>query len=481
MAKTKNLKMETSSEDEVSIDDIVNKYTKRAKGALTELNKFTQEQVDAIAHEFALVIFNQAEKWARMTVDESGLGNVPDKISKKRNKAEGIWNEIKDARTVGVIERDYDKRLMKIVEPVGVVAGVCPCTNPVVTAMSYALLCIKTRNALIISAHPRAVDVTCKVVEEMAAAGAKYDLPQNAIQMLEQDAPDINMLELSRLTMAETDMVIATGGPKLVEVAYQSGTPAYGVGAGNTPIIVHESANLADAAEKVIIGRSFDNGIICASEQHLIVPRNKAGEFITELEKNGAYFVESAQELQKLNECILDKDNHFNSAVAGQSVQKIARMADIQIPENVRVLVVKRWFEEIGSDPYSGEKMFPLLSWYVYDDFADAVSWADRLLSFQGKGHTAGLHISDRSFQAEKDILYWSSRVSATHLLVNQATAVSAGGSKFNYMTASTTLGCGAYGGTMPMESINLSVKQLLNYKTVAMPLPHSRSGYHLL
>ena len=464
-----------------NLNKLADSYLHNAHSALAILRNFSQEMVDHIAHEYALVVYNQAERWAKDAVEESRLGNIPDKITKKRSKSEGIWNELKDIKTVGIIEHDPERRLLKIAEPVGVVAGVCPCTNPVVTAMSYAMLAIKSRNALIISAHPRSAKVTAAVVEAMLAAGKEYDLPQNAIQVITKSYPELDTLALSRAIMCKANMIIATGGANIVKVAYESGTPAYGVGAGNAPVIVHPSANITDAAKKIVNGRKFDNGIICASEQNLIVHRDIAARMREELEANGCYFVEDEVELAQLKEILIDEKGHFNKDYIGQSAKHIAQHAGIAVADDMKVLVVYANSEQIGKDPYSGEKMFPMLTFFAYQDFADAVLWSNELLGYEGKGHTAGLHIANNSLQNEKALHYWAHTVSATHLIVNQSTATSAGGSKFNWLTASTTLGCGTYGGTMPMEGINLSVKNLLNYKAVTLPLDAPRPGYRLI
>ena len=464
-----------------SIDSVADEYIQKAHQALAILSHFTQDQVDAIAYDYALVVYNKAEKWSRDTVEESKIGNVPDKILKKRNKAESIWNEIKNEKTVGVIEHDEDRHIIKIAEPLGIVAGICPCTNPVVTLMNYALLAIKTRNALIISAHPRSAKVTKAVAKEMLDVGSSYGLPPTAIQALEKKYDGIDMLALSRAVMKRANLIVATGGPSIVKIAYESGTPAYGVGAGNTPVIVHHSADLADAARKIIIGRSFDNGIICASEQHLIVSNQVAVEMRKELEANGAYFLDSKEDLRKIKKVLSGEDGHFDPDIIGKSAKHIAEKAGISVPDDVRAFVMYAWANEIGKDIFSGEKMFPLLTYYTYDRFEDAVKWSNQLLCFQGKGHTAGIHMANSCFQNEKHMMLWANETLATHLIVNQSTATSAGGNKFNWITASTTLGCGAYGGTTPMETINLSVKQMLNYKIVAMSLSEPRPSYNLI
>lgn len=472
---------EASYSPPIFSDNLADTLVAKARRGAELLRSFSQGEVDAICHEFALVTYERAEEWARLAVAETGLGNVADKIKKKRSKSEQIWNQVKDEKTVGVIEHDHDKRLMKIAEPVGVVAGVAPCTNPVVTAMSYAILCIKTRNALIVSPHPRAEQVTRLAVSAMIERGAARGLPREAIQVLSGDGlSGGQFLELSRDVMTKSNMVVATGGPSVVNVAYRSGTPAYGVGAGNTPVIIHPSADLGDAARKIIEGRCFDNGIICASEQSVIVPNELFAKFQSNLVENGTRWIEGP-EVGILESLILEDPEHFNPSVFGKSAREICHLAGLSCAEDVRTLAVEREPSLIGKDVLSGEKLFPLLTLYRAPSFNVAVDLARLLLEFQGAGHTAVLHIEDNGFLNKRDLQQWSLAMPATHLIINQASATSAGGSKMNWMTASTTLGCGSYGGTTPMESVNLSVKQLLNFKVLCMPLPRPRYTGHLI
>lgn len=457
---------------ESHIHEIATNYLQRAKDAQKYLVRLTQSEVDRLAYACGRVVHENAEILAQSAVDETGIGNVADKILKKRAKAEATWMEIRDKKTVGIIRRDFDKRMIYYADPVGVVAGIAPCTNPVATAMFYAMICLKTRNSLILSPHPKAVQTTALTVRLMREALRFAKLPDAVIQII--DEPQLSgsqNLALATHVMGIANMVIATGGPRLVDAAYHSGTPAYGVGAGNTPVYIHPSADIAAAVEKIISGRSFDNGIICASEQHLLVPYEIYDEVERQLSRAGAYVV--SDEKAQLSEVLFEEDGHIKSRFIGHSAASIAEAAGLRAPASCRVLVVPIDASAIGQDPYSAEKLCPILSIVRTKTHTEALDIAERLLNYQVKGHSAAIHIDDK--RCEADLLSFAERMPATHIIVNMPSATSSGGSKFNWLTPSTTLGCGAYGGTMPMESINLSVKQLINYKAVAMPLAESR------
>ncbi len=457
-----------------AIHEIAKTYINRAKKAQSHLHRLTQKEVDLLAFHCGKAVFDNAEMLAELAVEETGLGNVRDKILKKRAKAEATWAEIKDRRTVGIIKRDEVKRMIYYADPLGIVAGVAPCTNPIATAMFYTMICLKTRNVLVLSPHPRAVKSTHVTVNLMRKAIAFAGLPDDIIQIL--DEPQLSgsdSFQLASDVMSLAQMVIATGGPKLVDVAYHSGTPAYGVGAGNTPVYLHPSCDLPAAIEKVITGRSFDNGIICASEQHIIAPREISPQVEEALISSKAYIVRDPLERQKLTELLFDDHAHLKTPFIGKPAAYIAQQAGLNAPDDCRVLIVPLEKDTIGRDPYSAEKLCPILSWFSVNSYSEGLEIAERLLNFQGKGHSAAIHIDEK--QCEEDLLTFSERMPATHIIVNMASATSSGGSRYNWLTASTTLGCGAYGGTMPMESINLSVKQLINYKAVAMPLAQSR------
>ena len=457
------------------VSEIVQTYVRRAKAASYELLGLNQENVNELAYRCAKAVHKNAEFIARLAVEETGMGNVHDKILKKKSKSETAWIEIKDKKTVGVVWENTEKRLAYFADPIGVIAGVAPCTNPAATAMFYSMICLKTRNALLICPHPRAVKTTLETVrlmkEEMACAG----YPEHAIQVVfDADLHSNERFQLTTLAMGQADMVIATGGPKLVELAYQSGKPAYGVGAGNTPVIVHPSANVATAVKKILEGRCFDNGIICASEQHIIFQKEQEAALRNELQQQGAYILDNPDE-QKRFEAILfnSATHHLNAEFVGQSAEVLADAVGIRRSTPIRCFVFPIEPADLRTSPLAGEKMAPILSFIKVGSFDESIAIANRLLAIEGRGHSAAIHIEDA--EHSRDLLKFAERMPATHLIVNMPAATSSGGSRYNWLTPSTTLGCGSYGGTMPMESINLSVKQLLNYKAIAMPLAVSR------
>jgi succinate-semialdehyde dehydrogenase len=458
-----------------TIEEISDDFIGRAREAQRQLAVLTQQEVDSLAFSCGRAVHAHAEYLARLAVDETGMGNVEDKKLKKCSKAETTWFEIKDQKTVGIVSRDVQRRLVYYADPIGVVAGVAPCTNPVATAMYYAMICLKTRNSLLVCPHPRSIQTTLDTVRMMKTEMKSLGVPEHAVQVVFD--PLLHSKERIHLVskiMEKSDLVIATGGPKLVEAAYHCGKPAYGVGAGNTPVVIHPSAEEQTAVRKILEGRCFDNGIICASEQHVIALRSQKESLEAEFERHGAYVVKNISEQRHFEEILFDPvSNHLRPEFIGIDCSKIARRLGIFGADSVRCIVFPLAIDEIAKSPLSGEKMAPLLSFITVADYNEAISVANRLLDIEGKGHTAAIHIDELSF--ENDLMQFAASMPATHIIVNMAAAKSSGGSRFNGLTASTTLGCGAYGGTMPMETINLTVKQLLNYKAVSMPLAVSR------
>lgn len=443
-----------------------------SREALRHVRQFSQDQVDSIAHAFALAVYDDAEKWAKLAVAETGLGNVPDKIHKNRAKVDQIWNQVKYEKTVGIIEHVPERRIIRIAEPVGVIAGVPPCTNPVVTAMIYAILCIKTRNALVVLPHPRAAKVTELAIRAMVSRGAEYGLPEEAIQVLSpQGLAPRKFLQLSREIMALADMIIPTRDPSILAIPHQFGRHTPGVGGGNTPVIVHPTANFDDAALKIVEGRSFDNRIVCASEQSVVVPAEIFETFKESISRKRAAWIEG-DAIAKIEKSVLDASGAKLSAeVFGKDALKIACLAGIEVAPDTRVLVLERNVSGIGKDPLSSEKLFPLLTVYRAADFRDCIAIAKDLLKRDGAGHTAVLHIEDNGFRGARDMREWLLSMPATHLIINQLASASAGCSRVNGVIAETTLGVCSCGRATPMGSVELSVKQLLNYKMCCMPV----------
>ena len=415
---------------------------------------YTQEQVDKIFFAAAMAANKARIPLAKMAVQETGMGVVEDKVIKNHYASEYIYNAYRDTKTCGVIEEDKAYGIKKIAEPIGLIAAVIPTTNPTSTAIFKTLLCLKTRNAIIISPHPRAKESTiaaAKVVYEAAvAAGA----PENIISWI-----DVPSLELTNEVMRESDTILATGGPGMVKAAYSSGKPALGVGAGNTPVIIDDTADIRLAVNSIIHSKTFDNGTICASEQSVICDEDMVPAVQAEMEKQGAYFL-SAEECGRLGKFILRANGTMNPAIVGKSVQAIAELAGLMgIPAGVRVLVARETGVGRGH-PYSNEKLAPILAFYVGRDYRDVCKKVCEILHYEGAGHTFSIHTQDKQIED-----YFITRVPASRILVNTPSALGGIGGTTALMP-SLTLGCGAIGGSATSE--NVGPMLLLNLRHVA-------------
>ena len=393
---------------------------------------------------------------AKLAVEETGMGVVEDKVIKNHYAAEYIYNAYRDTKTCGVIEEDAAYGIKKIAEPIGLVAAVIPTTNPTSTAIFKTLICLKTRNAIIISPHPRAKASTiaaAKVVYEAAvAAGA----PENIISWI-----DVPSLELTNEVMRESDTILATGGPGMVKVAYSSGKPALGVGAGNTPVIIDETADIKMAVNSIIHSKTFDNGMICASEQSVTVVGDIYDAVRKEFEYRGCYFLKG-DEIDKVRHTILI-NGALNAKIVGQSAYTIAQMAGVNVPEKTKILIGEVESVDI-SEEFAHEKLSPVLAMYRAKDFDEALTKAERLVEDGGYGHTAALYIHPA--QKEK-IMKHAEAMKACRILINTPSAHGGIGDLYNFkLTPSLTLGCGSWGGNSVSE--NVGVKHLLNIKTVA-------------
>lgn len=428
----------------------------RAEKALKELESFSQLQVDRIVKAIARAVHENAEMLAEEAVAETGMGNVADKIIKNRTKSELIYHSLRYEKTVGIIEDNPVQGLMTIAEPVGIVAAIIPCTNPTVTAMSNAMFCIKTRNPIIIAPHPRSKHVTAHTVKLIQEACKPLGLPSGAIQILmDASREDIQTL------MHNSNYILATGGSGMVKAAYSSGKPSLGVGAGNVPCVIHSSANIEQSVSDIIRSKTFDNGLICASEQAVIVTRDISGQVWDEFKRQGA-FVTNVREKLLLQQAAFGDDGHVLPNVIGQSAVKIARFAGISLPEHVDIKLFLVPTEGIGSEyPFSSEKMSPILAFYITPDFERSIEFASRLLHFQGAGHTASIHTNDR-----ESALQFAHKMKASRVLVNQPAATSSGGARHNRLTPTTTLGCGSWGGNITSD--NITAHHLINKKRVA-------------
>ncbi len=417
---------------------------------------YTQEQVDKIFFAAAMAANKARIPLAKMAVEETGMGVVEDKVIKNHYAAEYIYNAYRNTKTCGVIEEDAAYGIKKIAEPIGLIAAVIPTTNPTSTAIFKTLICLKTRNAIIISPHPRAKASTiaaAKVVYEAAvAAGA----PENIISWI-----DVPSLELTNEVMKESDTILATGGPGMVKAAYSSGKPALGVGAGNTPVIIDDTADIKMAVNSIIHSKTFDNGMICASEQSVTVVGDIYDAVKKEFEYRGCYFLKG-DELDKVRHTIMI-NGALNAKIVGQTANTIAQMAGVNVPEKTKILIGEVESVDI-SEEFAHEKLSPVLAMYRAKDFDEAIAKAERLVADGGYGHTAALYVHPA--QKEK-IMKHAEAMKACRILINTPSSHGGIGDLYNFkLTPSLTLGCGSWGGNSVSE--NVGVKHLLNIKTVA-------------
>ena len=442
---------------EVCDEESLEKMLAKVRAAQEKFATYTQEQVDEIFYRAALAANKMRIPLAKMAVEETGMGIVEDKVIKNHYASEYIYNAYKDTKTCGVIERDEGFGITRIAEPIGVLAAVIPTTNPTSTAIFKCLICLKTRNGLIISPHPRAKKSTIEaariVLEAAVAAGA----PEDIIGWIDQPT-----VSLSGMIMREADMILATGGPGMVRAAYSSGKPALGVGAGNTPAVIDSSADIQLAASSILHSKTFDNGMICASEQSVIVLKDIYEKFKKELALRGAYFL-TPEETDKVRKTIII-NGALNAKIVGQSACKIAELSGFAAPEGSKVLVGEVESVEL-SEEFAHEKLSPVLAMYKAESFEDALNKADRLVRDGGLGHTSSLYVNIEKEQGKIEM--FRNRMKACRIVINTPSSQGGIGDIYNFKFApSMTLGCGSWGGNSVSE--NVGVKHLINIKTVA-------------
>ena len=424
--------------------------------AQREFAKFTQEQVDHIFFEAAMAANKARIPLAKMAVEETGMGVMEDKVIKNHYASEYIYHAYRNTKTVGVLEEDPAFGIKKIAEPIGLVAAVIPTTNPTSTAIFKALLCLKTRNAILISPHPRAKKCTAEAARIVYEAAVKAGAPEGIIGCIEFPS-----LELTGELMHEADIILATGGPGMVHAAYSSGKPALGVGAGNTPVIIDETADIKLAVSSIIHSKTFDNGMICASEQSVTVLDSVYDEVRAEFARRGCYFLKG-DELDQVRHTILI-NGALNAKIVGQSAHTIASLAGVDVPEETKILIGEVESVEL-SEEFAHEKLSPVLAMYHAKDFDEALDKAEKLVCDGGHGHTASLYIHPA--QKEK-IMKHAERMEACRIVINTPSSFGGIGDLYNFkMAPSLTLGCGTWGGNSVSE--NVGVKHLLNVKTVA-------------
>lgn len=441
----------------IDTNDLTDALT-RCRAAQRRFAEYTQEQVDRIFLAAASAANRMRIPLAKLAVEETGMGVVEDKVIKNHFASEYIYNAYRDTKTCGVIEEDPAYGIQKIAEPIGVVAAVIPTTNPTSTAIFKALLCLKTRNGMILSPHPKATDCTIAAAKVVLEAAVAAGAPEDIIGWIDQPA-----LELSNQLMREADLILATGGPGMVKAAYSSGKPALGVGPGNAPALIDDSADLLLAVSSVIHSKTFDNGMICASEQSVVVLDSIYDAVKAEFLRRGCYVL-NAEEAEKLRGVILI-NGVLNAKIVGQTAHDIAALAGIDVPEKAKILIGEVESTEL-SEPFAHEKLSPVLAMYRAADFSDALQTADRLVRDGGYGHTASIYL-DEVNQKEK-LAAFAHAMKACRVLVNTPSSQGGIGDLYNFkLTPSLTLGCGSWGGNSVSE--NVGVHQLLNIKTVAV------------
>lgn len=414
---------------------------------------FDQDQVDQIIKAAAHVIYDNAEMLARLTIDETEMGVYEDKVAKNRNKSKGVWHNLRGKKSMGIIGIDDRTGLIEIAKPIGVVAGITPMTNPVVTPMSKIIFSLKTKNAIIIAPHPKARECSSLAVKLIKGAIASFGVPENLVQVIEEPS-----IASTKELMEQCDVVVATGGMQMVKSAYSSGKPSFGVGAGNVQVILDRNIDFGVAADRVISGRAFDNGIICSGEQCFIFNKEDRKAVMDAFTAHGAYFVTPEEKPQVV--ATLFPDGKINRDLVGQPVAKIAEAAGIVIPEGTRILAV----EAAGAgreDLICKEKMFPVMAYLTYQYFDEALKIAEINLTMEGNGHTAGIHSNNQA-----NIIKAGTELSVSRLIVNALCATTAGGSIQNGLPVTNTLGCGSWGNNSISE--NFTYKHLLNITRIA-------------
>ena len=436
--------------DSLGVLSLINK----AKAAQKQYERFNQDQVDNVVREIAKAVYDNSEELARMAVEETRMGAYEDKVKKNQGKAKIIWHSLKGKKSVGIIENKDATGIVKVAKPMGVIGLITPCTNPIVTPMCNIMFALKGRNSTIVAPHPRAKNCAKHLINLFNKNISKFNTPEDLIQIMEKPSVD-----LTKELMSKVDVVVATGGMGMVKAAYSSGKPSYGVGAGNVQCIIDRDINTKEIVPKILQGRIFDNGIICSAEQSIIIPEEKFEEIILEFELNGAYLIKDNESRKKLRNTLF-VDGVMNRQVVGQPISKVAEIAGINIPEKTKVIIVEA--DGIGDqDEFSKEKMCSVLSAYRYQKFEQAVEIAQANLNLQGRGHSVSIHSNNK-----ENIEYAAINLEASRFLVNQICATMNGGSFYNGLAATTTLGCGTWGGNIISE--NLDYKHLINISRIA-------------
>ena len=438
------------------IYDIIDDKVKKANKALKEFKKLSQKTIDEIVKQMALTAMANHVELAKMAIEETNRGVLEDKIIKNMFASEYVWDSIKDKKTIGIIKEDEAQNYIEIAEPLGVIAGVTPVTNPTSTTIFKALICVKTANPIIFGFHPGAQKCCVKTAQLLRDIAIKFGAPENCIQWIE--TPSIQATS-QLMNHPGVNVVLATGGTDMVKSAYSTGKPALGVGPGNVPCYVEKSVDLLQACNDIILSKTFDNGMICASEQSVIVDKDISEEFEKIMKHNKCKFL-NEEEIQKLSSLCF-KNNKLNPEIVGKTAKQIADMSGISAPEDVKILICRLF--EVGREvPLSGEKLSPVLGYYIAKNNKEAFEICKGVLEFFGKGHTAVIHSNN-----QKTIKDYGLEMEAGRIIVNSPSSQGAIGGIYNTNTPSLTLGCGSYGKNS--TSLNISCNQLINIKKIFM------------
>lgn len=438
----------------------VHRLVEQAREAQAVFETFPQERVDAIVRDFAKYVYDNAEALAGMAHRETGLGVYADKVLKAKGKSRVIWNNLKGKKSRGIIGEDADLGLVLVAKPMGVVGAVCPVTNPIVTPMCNAMFALKAGNAVIFAPHPKADDSTWHLTREYQRIVREHGGPEHLVQAVRRGS-----VQTTQTLMKAVDVVVATGGGAMVKSAYSSGKPSFGVGAGNVPVIIDRGVDLDDAVGKIVAGAAFDNGIICSHEQFVLAPREQYRETIDAFCATGqVWFSDDPAEVERVRAVVFDH-GHLNKDVVGRPAHEIGARAGLAVPESARIILVPA--DGAGeADILAKEKLCPVVAILPYDSFEDAVAMAKANLIVEGAGHSAALHSNDDAHIRAMGVALPISR-----LVVNQSSALTAGGSLTNGFAPTTTLGCGSWGGNSISE--NLDYKHLMNVSRIGNLITH--------
>lgn len=450
----------STAESAVLIDPDISALVGKARVAQADFETFTQEQVDAIVRDIGKHVYDNAEKLARMAVDETGIGVYEDKVLKKKGKARVIWNSLKGKKSRGIIGEDPDSNMVYVAKPMGVVGAVTPITNPIVTPMCNGMFALKTGNSVIFAPHPKAQLCAEHLTEEFMKIVRSHGAPEDLIQVVTNGS-----VSKTQSLMQAVDVVVATGGGAMVKSAYSSGRPSFGVGAGNVPVIIDRGVDIKDAVEKIVTGAAFDNGIICSHEQFVLAPEEAFEEIVrTFIDTGKVWYTDDEEQIEKLRHVVFP-GGYLNKDVVGIPAREVGAMAGIEVPEAARIILLPA--RGAGEhDVLAKEKLCPVVAILRYKEFEDAVEKAKANLLVEGAGHSAALHSHD-----DANIHHAGLELPISRLVINQPSSLTAGGSLTNGFAPTTTLGCGSWGGNSISE--NLDYKHLMNVSRIGKVIDH--------